>query len=246
MPQSAITDCGIFLRCRMKILFKDRAVVVIEKPIGTPSQSDPSGAPDAMSLTSEALRNMGERDSLWLVHRLDRVVGGVLAFARTREAAAILSAEIAEKSAIKEYFAVVEGAPVGGVLEHLIIKDARQSKAFIVDRSRAGVKTARLEYRTIATVETERGARTLVRVRLHTGRFHQIRAQLSHVHAPIVGDGKYGSRDGLARVPALFAASLCFALRDRKYKVDALPPLESYPWSLFAPEVYSEQAVFET
>ena len=245
MPQSAITDCGIFLRCKMKILFKDRSVVAIEKPVGTPSQSDPSGAPDAMALTSAALRELGERDSLWLVHRLDRVVGGVLAFARTKEAAAALSAEIAEKSAVKEYFAVVEGAPAGGVLEHLIIKDARQSKAFIVDRVRAGVKTARLEYKVLCTVDTERGVRSLVRVRLHTGRFHQIRAQLSFVHSPIVGDGKYGSRDGAARVPALFATSLSFELRDKKYKIDALPPCESYPWSLFDPSAYALQVDFE-
>ena len=222
----------------MKILFKDRSVVVIEKPIGTPSQSDPTGAPDAMTLTSSALAELGERNALWLVHRLDRVVGGVLAFARTKDAAAELSLKVADKSAVKEYFAVVEGECDGGVLEDLILKDARQSKAFIVDRVRAGVKKARLEYKAIDSRETERGIRTLVRVRLETGRFHQIRAQLSHRHNPIVGDGKYGSRDGVARTPALFACSLSFDLFGKTYKIDALPSLETYPWSIFPKESY--------
>ena len=222
----------------MKILFKDRSVVVIEKPIGTPSQSDPSGAPDAMTLTSSTLAEAGERNALWLVHRLDRVVGGVLAFARSKEAAAELSVKVADKSAVKEYFAVVEGACDGGVLEDLILKDARQSKAFVVDRVRAGVKKARLEYKVIDSCETERGVRTLVRVRLETGRFHQIRAQLSHRHNPIVGDGKYGSRDGVARTPALFACSLSFDLFGKSYKIEALPALDNYPWSIFPKESY--------
>ena len=85
----------------------------------------------------------------------------------------------------------------------------------------------------MATAETEGGARTLVSVTLHTGRFHQIRAQLSSRGAPIVGDGKYGSRDKGAGTPALYANRLAFSLFGREYELRALPDTDAYPWSLF-------------
>ena len=103
----------------MQILHLDKNLIAVSKPCGMPSQSDPTGDKDAMTLASELLRDMGERDSLWLVHRLDRVVGGVIVFARNREAAATLSCLFAERGAKKQYLAVAEGDLSGGTLTDL-------------------------------------------------------------------------------------------------------------------------------
>lgn len=222
----------------VEILYKSKNAIVIYKPAGIPSQSDPSGDKDAMTLTSEILREKGENDSLWLIHRLDRVVSGLLVFARNKRYAAILSEYVKERLITKEYYAVVDGIAESGVLENLIFRDARAGKAFIVDRERQGTKAARLSYRSLATVETEKGAKTLVYVTLDTGRFHQIRAQLSHIKHPITGDGKYGSRDNKARSIALMASHLSLDLQNEKIDERRLPDLDLYPWSLFSSDDY--------
>ena len=222
----------------VEILYKSKNAIVIYKPAGIPSQSDPSGDKDAMTLTSEMLRENGENDSLWLIHRLDRVVSGLLVFARNKRYAAILSEYVKERLVTKEYYAIVDGIAEGGVLENLIFRDPRAGKAFIVDRERQGTKAARLSYRSLATVETEKGAKTLVYVTLDTGRFHQIRAQLSHIKHPITGDGKYGSRDNKARSIALMASHLSLDLESEKIDERRLPDLDLYPWSLFSSDDY--------
>lgn len=222
----------------VEILYKSKKAVVIYKPSGIPSQSDPTGDKDAMTLTSEKLRELGENASLWLIHRLDRVVGGLLIFARNKKYAAILSEYVKERLITKEYYAVVDGKAEGGVLENLIFKDPRAGKAFIVDRERQGTKTARLSYRSLATVETEKGAKTLVYVTLDTGRFHQIRAQMSHEKHPITGDGKYGSKDNRAKSLALMASHLALDLPGEKIDISRLPELDAYPWSLFDSDEY--------
>ena len=198
-----------------------------------PVQSDPTADKDALTLCGEMLSATGEGSALWLVHRLDRVVGGTVVFARNKSAAAALSEMFSSRNAVKEYLAVVEGAAEGGVLEDFIYKDAAKGKAFIVDRKRAGVKEAKLEYTPLASAESERGTYTLVRVRLHTGRFHQIRAQLSSRGMPIVGDGKYGSHDNRAKMPALFSYRIAFSVFGRSYDIKKSPDKQSYPWSLF-------------
>ncbi|MBQ4070906.1 MAG: hypothetical protein IJD51_00630 [Clostridia bacterium] len=227
----------------MQIIYKDKDIVFINKAAGMPSQPDPTGDTDAMSATSAELSACGERDALWLVHRLDRVVGGVMVFARSKEYAARLSALISDKTARKEYLAVVEGRAEGGALTDLIYKDARAAKAFVVDRKRSGVKEARLEYIPLECVRTDRGEYTLVRVRLDTGRYHQIRVQLSHRGMPIVGDGKYGSHDNRAHLPALFSTRLSIPLGKRAAGCSVLPDLESYPWSLFSKEAYEKEFI---
>ncbi len=222
----------------VEILYKSVNAVVIYKPAGIPSQSDPSADPDAMTLTRDILRSLGEPDALWLIHRLDRVVGGLLIFARNKKYAAILSELVKDRLLTKEYYAVLDGVAEGGTLEGLIYKDARAGKAFIVDRERAGVKHARLSYVPLAQAQTPRGAKTLVYVTLDTGRFHQIRAQLSNEHLPITGDGKYGSRDNGARNIALMASHLAVDLPKESVEVRRLPDLSVYPWSLFDKNAY--------
>ena len=218
----------------MEILFKDENIVAVYKEAGIPSQPDPSGDADAMTLCSSQLAETGEKSTeLFLVHRLDRVVGGVLVFARNKKYAAILSEAVADRSAEKEYLAVVEGDAPGGILTDLIFKDARAGKAFVVDRKRAGVKEASLEYKLIEKTQIDSRILSLVRVKLQTGRFHQIRAQFSSRKMPIVGDGKYGSRDNVARMPALFAFRFSVSTKSQKYEFTKIPDKENYPWSLF-------------
>ena len=223
----------------VEILYKSKNALVIYKPAGIPSQSDPSGDADAMTLTQNMLRDMGEPGALWLIHRLDRVVSGLLVFARNKKYAAILSEYVKDRLLTKEYYAVVDGTADGGTLEGYIYKDARAGKAFIVDRERAGVKHARLSYVPLATATTPRGVKTLIYVTLDTGRFHQIRAQLSNEHLPICGDGKYGSRDNGARNIALMAAHLAVDLPAEKLDVKRLPDVSIYPWSLFDEDSYT-------
>jgi 23S rRNA pseudouridine1911/1915/1917 synthase len=161
-----------------------------------------------------------------------------MVFARNKNAAAILSDAVARHTMTKEYFAVVSGVAEGGVMHDYIYKDASLGKAFVTDRKRSGVKDAELEYWNCHTVSAEDGDISLVRVRLKTGRFHQIRAQFSSRKMPLVGDKKYGSRDRVAHTPALFATRLAFEYKGKLVEATALPPLESYPWSLFAKENY--------
>ena len=221
------------------IIYKCRDYIIVYKPAGVPSQSDPSGDKDAMTMASEQLSELGERDDLYLIHRLDRVVGGLLVFARNKQTAAKLSRLVSEEKLGKEYLAVVDGVPdFCGDMRDLLYKDARANKAFIVDRPRVGVKEAVLEYNLIKTAYANDVPKSLVLIRLKTGRFHQIRAQFSHRSMPLIGDGKYGSRDKMSRTPALFAYKLDVDLKGNPAKVIKLPNLSEYPWCLFEEECY--------
>ena len=217
----------------VEIVKKDREYVIINKPIGVPSQPDPTGDPDALGMTSELLRSMDERAELWLVHRLDRTVGGLMVFARTKSAAAELCALAASDGIEKLYLAVAEGSVAGGEYRDYIYKDARLSKAFVVDSARRGVKEALLDCEPLVT----HSERTLCKISLHTGRYHQIRVQMSSRGTPLVGDGKYGSRDKGARVPSLMAYSLAFSLGGKRISASVLPDASVYPWCLFEKEL---------
>lgn len=220
----------------VRIIEESREYVIVYKPAGIPSQQDPTGDPDAMSITSELLSSRGESSSLWLIHRLDRTVGGLIVFARTKTAAAELSDMVASDKMRKTYLAVAEGIAVSGEYRDFLYKDARISKAFVVDRKRAGVKEAILECEAVATCS----GRTLCRIDLHTGRYHQIRAQLSSRGTPLVGDGKYGSRDKGARTPALWAYKLEFDFRRKHVCATLKPDTTLYPWCVFEREISEE------
>lgn len=243
MPQSVTVafldkDLQREVRRMLEIIYKNTDFVAVRKAPGVPSQRDTSGDSDAITVTEELLAQSGEKSDLWLVHRLDRVVGGVLVFARNKNAAALLSTLVSRDGMGKEYLAIVEGRAPGEQMRDYLYKDAKKAKAFVVDRARAGAKEAVLEYEPLCVTETERGERTLVRIKLHTGRFHQIRAQFSKRGMPIVGDGKYGSHDNRAKMPALFSARLSFSFKDKSYEFSSLPDIKEYPWSIFSEEFY--------
>lgn len=204
----------------MEILWKDAAAVVCLKPAGCPSQDEPGGMPGRLR---EALG--GE---IWVVHRLDRPAAGVMLFARTREAAAFFSEAIREGRLEKTYLAALRGRPAqpGGRLEDLLYHDPRRNKTFVVDRKRRGVRKAALEYETVAVA----GDDALVRVRLLTGRSHQIRAQFAARGTPLLGDGPYGGGRGPL---GLWSAELSFPLPGGGRKTVAALPPAAPPWDRF-------------
>lgn len=183
----------------MEILHLDRYLTVVFKRSGVPSQPDKSGNED---MTALLRREIG--GDIFCVHRLDTATEGVMVYARTSQCAGRLSQALSAPDAGKIYLAVVSGSPGEGEMCDLLLHDRHLNKSFVVDKKRAGVKEAALEYKTIA----ENNSLSLVRVRLHTGRTHQIRVQFAHRGWPLAGDGKYGSR---IKCPmALCCASLSF------------------------------------
>ncbi len=224
----------------MEFVWKNKNAVVINKEAGVPSQSDPSGDIDAMTMASRKLEEYGEPSKLFLVHRLDRVVGGLMIFARNKATAAALCKLVSGDGIGKEYIAVIDGYLEGGDLSDYLYKDSRIGKSFVTDRARNGVKLAELSFTPLDTRETDNGIKTLVKIKLKTGRFHQIRTQFSSRKAPLTGDGKYGSRDNRSHMPALFAYKLSFELTGEKINVSKLPDTDSYPWSLFDKNIFGE------
>ncbi len=191
----------------MEILYSDKNIIVCIKPIGLESEKQ---VPELLKA-----QFAGE---IFTVHRLDLNVGGVMVYARTKQAAAALSRAVQEGTMIKEYVASVHGTPPeSGDWEDLLWKDSRKNKVFVVKRERGGVKKARLEFVRLCEGETSQ-----VRIRLHTGRSHQIRVQFASRGFPLVGDHKYGSRDA-ATAPMLFSCKITFPYRGETVSFEAMP-----------------------
>ncbi len=189
----------------MEILYHDEDIVVCIKPRGVLSARDASGKSNMMDLISDKLCC----ENVYPIHRLDREVSGVMIFALSEVAAARLSKDAQDCNRfIKEYIAVVQGHPAESraVLEDFLFKDSSKNKSFVVLKERKGVKKAKLEYSIINQTEIY----SVVRVRLFTGRTHQIRVQFASRKMPIFGDRKYGGSphpDGIQ----LFSVRLSFS-----------------------------------
>lgn len=191
----------------MEILYSDKNIAVIVKPVGLDSEHDVPAA-----LTEQ----LGGQ--VFPIHRLDQNVGGVMVFARTKQAAASLSKAVQEGTMVKEYVAMVHGTPPEtGDWTDLLFKDSTKNKVFVVKKERRGVKKARLEFKRLTESET-----SLVRIRLHTGRSHQIRVQFASRGFPLVGDRKYGGRDN-APAPMLFSCKLTFPYGKQTVEFEKLP-----------------------
>lgn len=209
---------------RPVILFRDAFIAVCVKPAGMLSHDAPGGMP-------EYLRKATNKE-VFCVHRLDRDVSGLCVYALTPKAASLLSAQMAEGQFVKEYLAVVHGAPQAaeGRMEDLLYHDMRSNKTFVTDKPRRGVREAALEYKILQT----KNGLSLVQVHLLTGRTHQIRAQFASRKLPLCGDRRYGSGDdGCANI-ALFSHRLGFVhpKTGEALTYTALPEITP-PWNLF-------------
>ena len=192
----------------MKILYTTPDLLVCRKPVGVDSEH---GLPELLA------RELG--GSFYPVHRLDLGVGGLMVFARNKQAAADMGGLIARGQLQKEYLALVHGCPEEpeGRMEDLLWKDSRKNKVFVVKRQRAGVRPAALRYRVVRP-----GAESLVRVYLETGRSHQIRVQFASRGFPLVGDHKYGSRSRETQIH-LFSAALEFPWKGQQLRFEDRP-----------------------
>ncbi|MCR5474989.1 MAG: RluA family pseudouridine synthase [Lachnospiraceae bacterium] len=212
------------------IIYEDKSIIIIRKSASVATESADVTRPDCVSIIKDHLRS-GQADGkgepyVGLVHRLDQPVAGILVFAKTRKAAAKLSAQVRTDIMNKHYTALVEGIidrKEEVRLEDMMYKDSKARKAVIVtDESKCppGPKLlkAALTYHTDRIIEAKN--MTILGIRLETGRFHQIRAQLSNMGHPIVGDKKYGATSEYPSGIALVADRLEFTHPDTGEKVE--------------------------
>jgi 23S rRNA pseudouridine1911/1915/1917 synthase len=176
----------------LTVLYEDNHLIAVNKPAGVPVQGDASGAVSLLELTREYIRKKYRKPGnvyTGLLHRLDRPVSGVVLFAKTSKAASRMSAQLRARSVEKIYWARVHGriAPPQGTLYAYIRR--REKRSAVVDEGERDGKEALLSYRTLAAD----AGKSLLEIRLHTGRKHQIRVQLADAGCPIEGDVKYGA-----------------------------------------------------
>ena len=220
----------------MELLYEDRHLCLAIKPVGVLSEDHPTRR-CMPRLLREHFKGQGKHDVISTVHRLDLHVGGVMLFSRSSAVTGKLTGLVARHEIEKEYLAILRGRPEkeADTLTDLLFHDSTKNKSFVVQRERKGVREARLSYRVLGYNEQE--GLTLVKVRLHTGRTHQIRVQFSHRKLPLLGDIRYGSKADCG--PALWSHHLAFThpVTKKSVSVTALPPLQ-YPWTLFEKEIY--------
>lgn len=221
---------------KIPILFEDNHLLVVEKPVNVPVQADQSNDEDLLSLLKNDIKIRYQKPGnvyLGLVHRLDRPVGGTMVFAKTSKAASRLSDVLRRKEMDRSYVAVVRGVPrkKQGTLEHYLWKDTRKNKVHAVRADHPDAKKAILTYETISSTEDL----SLLSIRLHTGRSHQIRVQLATSGFPLYGDQKYGQQvNRPGQQIALWAHELAFPHPTTKEinRFQSEPP-KDYPWNLW-------------
>ena len=213
----------------VKILFEDEHIIICEKQVGMLSED---------SASDESLPNILKKltgSEIYTLHRLDKPVGGVIMYAKTKKSAAAFSAIIADNKLEKTYLAVTDGhiEKKTGEMHDLLFKDSRKNKTFVVKRMRKGVKEAVLNYEVLQ----ESDELSFVKVKLVTGRSHQIRVQFASRKTPLTGDGKYGSRNNRCSI-SLWSHSLSFThpLTSESMTVSSMPDMNIYPWCEFRKE----------
>ena len=195
---------------KLKVIYEDNHIIVVEKPVNIPSQGDKTGDVDMLSIIKDYIKEKYNKPGnvyLGLIHRLDRPVGGVMIFAKTSKAAARLSEQVREKIFQKTYLVVVNGnmEEKKGSLEDYLLKNERKNMSKVVKEGTKNSKYALLDYEVLKY--NQEINLSVLRIDLHTGRHHQIRVQLSSRNHSIYGDQKYGGR-GHGKQIALWAYSL--------------------------------------
>lgn len=213
----------------MELIYQDAQIVVAIKPPRILSTDEPGGMP---SLIRQALGD--EAADVRTVHRLDRVVSGLMVLARGKQAASTLSGQVRDGRFHKTYLAVVHGkTEPSATLRDLLLRDKAERKTYVTQTPAKGVQEAILDYVTLGQAENL----SLVRITLQTGRTHQIRAQFSSRSLPLVGDRKYSLNEDACEI-ALWSHSLSFFHpADGKPLQFSQQPPDCYPWNLFTKEL---------
>lgn len=217
----------------INILYEDNHLLVVEKPVGMLVQEDNTKDKDLLTTLKEYLKEKYEKPGnvyLGLVHRLDRVVGGVMVFAKTSKAAGRLSKQVQNHDLKKTYYAIVCGElKNNGHLENYLLKNKKTNTSYV---SKDG-KIAILDYEVIEN----KNDLTLIKINLKTGRHHQIRVQFSHLGFPLFGDARYNKNYKKGESIALFAKELSFYHPVTKEELTFTLRLPNqYPFSLFYKE----------
>ena len=208
----------------MELIYQDNDIVVCVKPPRVLSTDEPGGVP---SLVRETLGDPGA--DVRTVHRLDRVVSGLMVLARNAKAASELSRQIREDAFEKEYLAVVHGSPEydTGKFWDLLLRDKARKMTFVANEEGKGVQPASLTYRVLR----RNNGLSRVRIKLETGRTHQIRVQFSSRGLPLVGERKYSEMNDNCEI-ALWSYRLAFSHPTTGEKMEfILEPKDNYPWS---------------
>lgn len=207
----------------MEILYLDKDIIVCIKPAGVLSTDEPGGLP-------EMIRQEIGTDNVRTVHRLDRVVSGVMVLALNSKSASELSRQIREDEFDKSYLAVVHGrTEKSGRMEDLLIRIKEERKTYVTDTPSKDSRNAILEYSTVAQTEQL----SMVDIKLLTGRTHQIRCQFSSRNHPLVGDRKYSTLEDECNI-ALWSHSISFKHpKSGKQMLFTHEPPKEYPWNLF-------------
>ncbi|MFA6309629.1 MAG: RNA pseudouridine synthase [Clostridia bacterium] len=221
---------------KVKVIFEDNHIIVVEKPVNVLSQADITGDPDILTILKYYLKEKYRKPGkafLGLVHRLDRPVGGIMVFAKTSKAASRLSKQIRERTFKKSYLAVVHGKPDldSGRLIDLLVKDEDAKIVRVTVEGVKGSKTAVLNYNVIETKDNL----SLVKIDITTGRPHQIRVQFANIGHPLFGDQKYGADVNTpGQQIALWAHKIEFEHPTLKTvdEYSSSPP-KAYPWDMY-------------
>lgn len=209
----------------MEIIYQDKDIIVCIKPPRVLSTDEPGGIPD---LVRQALGD--EKADVRTVHRLDRVVSGLMVLARNASSASVLSRQIRENGFAKEYLAVIHGHPekASGTLTDLLVRDKQARMTFVTDTPAKGVQEAILHYQVLSQTE----GLSRVQIQLVTGRTHQIRVQFSCRGMPLVGERKYAVLEDECEI-ALWSYRLAFTHPATGQAMEFIqPPPDTYPWSI--------------
>ncbi|MDR1263599.1 MAG: RluA family pseudouridine synthase [Oscillospiraceae bacterium] len=218
------------------ILYEDNHLLIAVKPPNMPVQADSSGDADMLTLLKAGVKERYSKPGgvyLGMVHRMDRPVGGVIAFARTSKAAARLSEQLREHSMKRSYMAVVRGyADDDGIMRDYLIKDGKTNVVSVTDKDAVGSREAVLRYKRLAATDMPEPL-SLLEIQLETGRSHQIRVQFASRGLPLWADARYGMAR-LGETVALwgYALELIHPTRKEAMRFEAPPP-EGFPWKWF-------------
>ena len=220
---------------KLNVIYEDNHIIVVEKPVNIPSQGDKTGDEDMLTIIKKYLKVKYNKPGdvyLGLVHRLDRPTGGVMVFAKTSKAASRLSEQVRNKDFHKKYLCIVDGKMENktGTFKDYLVKNEKKNMSRIAKKDEKNAKEAILDYDVLKY--NEEINMSVVEVKLHTGRHHQIRVQFASRNHSLSGDQKYGTR-GRGKQLALWAYSLSILHPITKERMEfKLMPKKEGSWAI--------------